>query len=294
MEILKMPPHRRPLTLAVLALVLSAVVPSLVAGQSINYRAQGHYYSAKSALEAGNFSRALQYVYQSREALGGTNQELQYIHVRAAYGAGRYEEAQTALAEFFELAERRQTPIHFDRSVDRLTTDEIRAITQMINPVDERVIAARERRQREEREAREREARERQDQIRREQLAVEQRNRERQNMSQEIVRLNANADDLQVKGFLKLVLGIPVGIVGGLIAVSELDSDYGDDDAALIGLGVGLLGALGVWSGLEDLGEADRMRSRAAGLTQQLRSLSVAPGYSPETRAFQIAARIRF
>ncbi|MAL97753.1 MAG: hypothetical protein CL583_04795 [Alteromonadaceae bacterium] len=106
---------------------------------STNFRAQGHYYSAKEALESGQYDKAINYVKQSKEALKGTNQELQYLHIVSAYNAGKFKESQDELHTFFEIVERQRKEVEFDRSVDRLSDDEVRSLTMLINRIDEQV-----------------------------------------------------------------------------------------------------------------------------------------------------------
>lgn len=116
---------------------------SAARAQTINYRAQGHYYSAKAAFQAGRYAEALSYVYRSKEALGGTNAELQYLHILSAYDAGNYDEAQKEMQTFFAISEGKAKPVFFSNSVDRLTDDELKQLTMLIDKIDEAVIQAR-------------------------------------------------------------------------------------------------------------------------------------------------------
>jgi len=102
-----------------------------------NFRAQGHYYSAKDALEKKQYKNALDYVYKSKAALQGTNPELQYLHILSAYNAQRYTEAQKEMETFFALEEKKLKSVDFDKSVDQLTDDEVRALTMLMNNIDE-------------------------------------------------------------------------------------------------------------------------------------------------------------
>ena len=113
--------------------------------QSINYRAQGHYYSAKDAYHAKNYREALEYIYKCKSALDGTNREVQYLHVMSAYYSGNYQEAQEEMNTFFQLEERKIERKEFDKSVETLTNDEVKALTKIINAIDESVEAENER-----------------------------------------------------------------------------------------------------------------------------------------------------
>lgn len=113
--------------------------------QSINYRAQGHYYSAKDAYHAKDYQEALEYIYKCKSALAGTNREVQYLHVMSAYYSGNYQEAQEEMNTFFQLEERKIERKEFDKSVETLTNDEVKALTKIINAVDESVEAEKER-----------------------------------------------------------------------------------------------------------------------------------------------------
>ena len=117
-----------------------AVVPAANA-QSVAVRAQGHFYSAKEAYLAKQYGRALEYVYKSKKALGGTNQQLQHLHVLSAYFAGRFTEAQREMDTFFKLTEDAVAEVRFSRSVQPLTTDEVTELTKLINRIDEGVVA---------------------------------------------------------------------------------------------------------------------------------------------------------
>jgi hypothetical protein len=133
--------------LAVLSLLLAAAaasLPNAAAAQSVAVRAQGHFYSAREAYLAKRHGDALRYVYQSKKALGGTNLQLQHLHVLAAYHAGRYAEAQREMATFFELTEKEVPEVRFSRSVQPLTNDEVTELTKLINRIDEGVLAEQE------------------------------------------------------------------------------------------------------------------------------------------------------
>lgn len=124
------------------ALLSGAVLASGAGAQSINVRAQGHFYSAKEAYLGKQYDRALDYVYSSKKALDGTNRQLQHLHVLAAYHARKYTEAQEELERFFQITEKKLPESKFDRSVEELTRDEITELTKLINKIDEGVVAA--------------------------------------------------------------------------------------------------------------------------------------------------------
>lgn len=104
-----------------------------------NFRAQGDYYSAKESYEKQDYSAALQYVYKSKELLGGTNEQLEYLHIMSAYYGGNYAEAKKEMQTFFDIEERRLKPVAFGNDVDRLTDRETHDLTMMINKIDESV-----------------------------------------------------------------------------------------------------------------------------------------------------------
>jgi hypothetical protein len=116
---------------------LSAICYSSIA-QSTNYRAQGNYYSAKTKLKAGAYQEAIDYVNKSKTALGGTNEELQYLHILAAYNLEDFEQAQKELQTFFDIGEKKVKPVYFDKTVDRLTNDETRELTMLMDPIFEK------------------------------------------------------------------------------------------------------------------------------------------------------------
>ena len=108
-------------------------------GQNSNFRAQGNYYSAKTNFEAKNYEEALSYVNKCKTALGGTNYQLQYLHILAAYKLYKYEEAAKELQTYFDIEEKKAKAVYFDKSVDELTSDETKALTMLIDPILESV-----------------------------------------------------------------------------------------------------------------------------------------------------------
>lgn len=107
--------------------------------QNTNYRAQGNYYSAKTNLKNGKYAEAISYVKKSKEMLGGTNEELQYLHILAAYRLDLVEEAKKELETFFDISDKKVKAIDFDKSVDRLTNDETKELTMLMDPIFEAV-----------------------------------------------------------------------------------------------------------------------------------------------------------
>ncbi len=129
-------------SLAVIAFAMS--IPALLIAQSANYQAQGKYYSAKQALQDKSYSKAIDYITQCKALLkGGSNLQIQYIHIMAAYYGGNSEMAQAEMQRFFRLVEKAEAPVSFDKSVEDLTDDEIKAVTKLIDPINEAVAASR-------------------------------------------------------------------------------------------------------------------------------------------------------
>lgn len=124
----------------ILLLFMSLVVFSIKA-QTANFRAQGNYYSAKEQYQSHNYNAALDYIYKAKKTLGGTNIQLQYIHVMAAYHAKKYAEAKDELETFFKIQASEIKPVSFDKYVDHLTDDEVKEITKIIDKVDESFAA---------------------------------------------------------------------------------------------------------------------------------------------------------
>lgn len=103
--------------------------------QNTNVRAQGNYYSAKTNFQAKNYTESLKYVYKCKTALGGTNRELQYLHILNAYYLYKWEEAAKQLQKYFDMEEKKIVPVRFDKSVDLLTSDETKALSMLIDPI---------------------------------------------------------------------------------------------------------------------------------------------------------------
>lgn len=103
--------------------------------QNTNVRAQGNYYSAKKHFQSKNYEEALNYVNKSKTALVGTNRELQYLHILAAYNLYKYEEAAKELQTYFDMEEKKIKIVFFDKSVDRLTDDETKELSMLIDPI---------------------------------------------------------------------------------------------------------------------------------------------------------------
>ena len=105
--------------------------------QNSNFRAQGNYYSAKSNFENKDYSKALTYVNKCKTELGGTNDQLQYLHILIAYRLNQYDEAAKELQVFFDISDKKIEAVRFDKSVDELTDDEAKALTMLIDPIME-------------------------------------------------------------------------------------------------------------------------------------------------------------
>lgn len=119
-------------------LMLIATI-SVVNSQNTNVRAQGNYYSAKSNFQSKNYEEALKYVNKCKAALVGTNSELQYLHILAAFKLNKYEEAAKELQTYFDIEEKKIKIVYFDKSVDRLTDDETKELSMLIDPILESV-----------------------------------------------------------------------------------------------------------------------------------------------------------
>lgn len=121
-------------------LILLVFTGTLAYTQSANFRSQGKYYSAKEKYEQGSYSSALNYIYEAKKYLNGrTNYKLQYIHVMAAYKAGRYNEAQREMNRYFNILDNKEQPVAFRKIVERLTLDETKSMTKLIDKIDEAV-----------------------------------------------------------------------------------------------------------------------------------------------------------
>jgi hypothetical protein len=127
--------------------LISLLLPLCVSAQSSGFRAQGRYYSAKEAFEAGRPAEAAQLLRESREFLGGkSNIRLQYLLVRSLYSAGKFKEAQQEMGVFFAITdakgeERTKIYQNYPQDVDQLTNDETREISIMIDKIDREVAA---------------------------------------------------------------------------------------------------------------------------------------------------------
>ncbi|WP_134198506.1 hypothetical protein [Meridianimaribacter flavus] len=107
--------------------------------QSLNFRAQGKYYTAKENYESRNYDDAIKAINESKELLGGSNYQLQYLHVMAAYKAGKYKEAQIEMNRYFNILDRKEQPKGFSKTVEELTYDETKELTKLIDPIDSNV-----------------------------------------------------------------------------------------------------------------------------------------------------------
>ena len=126
-------------------ILLALVLPLSMFAQASGFRAQGRYYSAKEAFEKGRYDEAAQMLRESRQYLGGkSNNRLQYLLVSSLYNAGRFKLAQDEMALFFKLEEtqypeKEQIYQSYPQDVDKLTPDETKAVSQMIDKIDREV-----------------------------------------------------------------------------------------------------------------------------------------------------------
>lgn len=112
--------------------------PEAALAQSDNIMAQGFYYRAKDLHEEGRNADALPYVLRAKQSLGGTNQQLQYLHIMALAGARDYVSANRELELFFSITDKPDTAIRFANMVDRLTENEQRQLTRVMVEIMEK------------------------------------------------------------------------------------------------------------------------------------------------------------
>ncbi|PLX97267.1 MAG: hypothetical protein C0620_01090 [Desulfuromonas sp.] len=115
-------------------ILLSLLFLAHLAAASGNFLAQGYYYEAKDQYKNGHYEKALSYANKSREALQGTNDELQYLIIKILVGSNRLIEAEEAIKEFAKLDSRDPslTRVNFDDSVEKLTSDEKRDVAKLM------------------------------------------------------------------------------------------------------------------------------------------------------------------
>ena len=106
-------------------------------GQSDNFRAQGYYYKAKELYQGKNYSAALPYLVKARDALSGSNVELQYLFIMAYVGTSDWISANKELKKYFDLIEDREKAVTFSKSVEELTDDETRSLTKAMVDIEE-------------------------------------------------------------------------------------------------------------------------------------------------------------
>lgn len=111
--------------------------PNPAEAQSNNIMAQGYYYRAKELHEAGRNSDALPYVQRSEQSLGGTNRQLQYLHIMVLVGTRDYVGANRELQRFFAIVDAPSSAVRFANGVDELTDDEQRQLTRIMIEVME-------------------------------------------------------------------------------------------------------------------------------------------------------------
>lgn len=113
------------------------LLTSYMWAQSSNTRAQGYYYKAKSEFELEKYESCIQYLDKSKESLGGTNPELQYLYVMALVEQEMWSEANAEMTRFFHLKDRKEEPIYFENNVDGLTDDEEYELIKMMVEIEE-------------------------------------------------------------------------------------------------------------------------------------------------------------
>jgi len=119
--------------------LLLFLISSVSHAQNNNFRAQGFYYKAKELKESGSYSTAITYCKKAEEALGGSNLELQYLYILCYYYSSDYSNAQKEMERFFNFKGDQKDQIKkFDKSVDRITDDETKAVTQLMVDIDEK------------------------------------------------------------------------------------------------------------------------------------------------------------
>jgi hypothetical protein len=106
--------------------------------QSNNFVAQGNYYKAKELYEKGNFIEALKYIKDSKELLGGTNERLQYLHIKTLFNLKQYLDANNELKIFFDIEDNKISEKYYSKNVEKLTSDETLDLTKMIVDIQEK------------------------------------------------------------------------------------------------------------------------------------------------------------
>jgi hypothetical protein len=116
--------------------------PAAAFAQSDNFRAAGRFYSAKKSYEERRYGEAVKYLNDARGYLnGGSNQRIQHLLVLCLFKSARYREAQKEAARLFEIYEGKEKYVGFSKDVDKITEDEIREVTMMIDEIDKQVAA---------------------------------------------------------------------------------------------------------------------------------------------------------
>lgn len=105
--------------------------------QTNNFRAQGYYYKAKDYYVANSFNEAIEYVIKSKEALGGTNKRLQYLHIMTLVKQSEWVMADEQMKIFYEIVEGTKEARHFSNEVDELTQDETYELTKILVDIEE-------------------------------------------------------------------------------------------------------------------------------------------------------------
>ena len=128
--------HRRYILL-ILALFF---IRNNVNSQSSNFRAQGFYYKAKENYVSQSYENALIYVAKSKEALGGTNIKLQYLHIMILVKLEDWMNAYKEMSTFYDMEEGNIKAILFSDEVDELTKDETYELTKIMIDIEEKCL----------------------------------------------------------------------------------------------------------------------------------------------------------
>ena len=127
--------------LLLMMLVVICVVAGPLAAQSGAFRAQARYYTALEAFQADEYFSALESTREAKQILGGTNVLLQYLHIMAAYEAGRPNEAFEEIERFFRLVEGENEAENFPRGAEELSDDEVDDILRIYDEVESAVAS---------------------------------------------------------------------------------------------------------------------------------------------------------
>ena len=120
-----------------LTLIICIIYTFQIYAQSSNFKAQGYYYKAKELFEARSYISSLDYIQKSKDALGGTNKKLQYLHIVILVKQKDWVEADNQMKKFFAIQEGEIQAIYFSKGVDELTDDETYELTKILVDIEE-------------------------------------------------------------------------------------------------------------------------------------------------------------